>query len=344
MGSTPPGATAGPAQTITALTRCGTLEGPGLKVLVTGAAGFLGSWMVRLQITNGADVVATDLPRVGNGPAPKLNGVALRPLDVRDPEAVNRLIEKERPDVIFHFAGQAFVVPSWEDPAGTIATNLGGTLNLLEAIRRISPRARMGFAGSGTEYGDPDTIPTPESAPLKPTSPYAASKAAADLLCYQYFRSFELSVFRYRIFGTSGPGKRGDSVNDFASQIVAAERSGSSGTIRIGDLEKSRDVTDVRDAVRAMARVVESGEPGGAYNIGSGIPRRVGETLRKLIALARVPISTQQDAGKMRKVDEPVHLADVGRLCGLGWAPEIPFERTLQDVLDFWRLQPFDDT
>ena len=219
-----------------------------------------------------------------------------------------------------------------------MSTNLGGTLNLLEAIRRHSPGTRFAFAGSGTEYGDPETLPTPETSPLKPTSPYAASKAAADLLCYQYFRSFELPVFRYRIFGTTGPGKRGDSINDFASQIAAAEKQGAGpAVIRVGNVEKSRDVTDVRDAVRAMVRVVEAGEPGGAYNIASGVPRKVSETLAQLISLARIPVTQEVDPTRFRKVDEPVHLADVGRLRGLGWASTIPFERTLEDVLDFWR-------
>lgn len=310
-----------------------------MKVLVTGAGGFLGSWMVRHLASGGAEVVATDLPRSDGGRPPTMSGVRREPLDVRDRPQVDRLIEQLRPDVVYHFAGQAFVIPSWEDPGGTMTTNLFGTLNLLEALRHHSPRTRLGFAGSGTEYGDPETIPTPESSPLKPTSPYAASKAAADLLCYQYFRSFDLPVFRYRIFGTTGPGKRGDSVNDFASQIVALERSRHAGKIRVGNLDRSRDVADVRDAVRGMERVVEKGEPGGAYNIGSGIPRKVGDTLARLIALAKVQVQTETDPDRIRKVDEPVHLAEVGRLKALGWAPEIPFEHTLADTLEYWRGQ-----
>jgi GDP-4-dehydro-6-deoxy-D-mannose reductase len=308
-----------------------------LRVLVTGAGGFLGSWMVRHLEARGEDLIATDLPRKDPKPAPEGSKVRREPLDVRDRHQVDRLVESVRPEVVYHFAGQAFVIPSWEDPGGTMATNLLGTLNVLEALRHHSPRTRLGFAGSGTEYGDPDIIPTPESAPLKPTSPYAASKAAADLLCYQYFRSFEIPVYRYRIFGTTGPGKRGDSVNDFASQIVALERTGRPGTIHVGNLDKSRDVADVRDAVRAMERVVEKGEPGEAYNIGSGVPRKVRDTLTKLLALARVKVNPETDPTRIRKVDEPVHLADVGRLRKLGWTAEIPFDRTLEETLDYWR-------
>lgn len=313
------------------------LGASGLKVLVTGAGGFLGTWMVRHLESQGAELVATDLPRTKTGPRGNGGKVRWEVLDVRDRPSVDRLIERFHPDAVYHFAGQAFVIPSWENPEGTMATNLMGTLHLLEALRHHSPRTKLGFAGSGTEYGDPETIPTPETAPLKPTSPYAASKAAADLLCYQYFRSFQIPVFRFRIFGTTGPGKRGDSVNDFASQIVALERAGQPGAIRVGNLDKSRDVADARDAVRAMERVVERGEPGEAYNIGSGVPRKVHDTLTQLLALAKVPITPETDPARIRTVDEPVHLADVARLRGLGWAPQVPFERTLRETLEYWR-------
>jgi GDP-4-dehydro-6-deoxy-D-mannose reductase len=284
--------------------------------------------------------VATDLPRQRIDPPVDSSPRTTQSLDVRDRAQVDELITTFRPEVVYHFAGQAFVIPSWEDPQGTMVTNLFGTLNLLEALRHHSASTRFAFAGSGTEYGDPETIPTPESSPLKPTSPYAASKAAADLLCYQYFRSFEIPVFRYRIFGTTGPGKRGDSVNDFASQIVALERGGRPGVIRVGNLDKERDVADVRDAVRAMVRVVERGEPGTAYNIGSGVTHRVQDTLARLISMARVAVTAETDPARIRKVDEPVHFGDVARLRGLGWSPEIPFDRTLEDTLNYWRSQP----
>jgi GDP-4-dehydro-6-deoxy-D-mannose reductase len=311
-----------------------------VKALITGAGGFLGTWMVRRLESQGIELVATDLPRGKEAPSVKGPPTVRQPLDVRDPAQVNHVIETFRPDVVYHFAGQAFVIPSWQDPHGTMTTNLFGTLNLLESLRRYAPQARFAFAGSGTEYGDPETIPTPENSPLKPTSPYAVSKAAGDLLCYQYFRSFEIPVFRYRIFGTTGPGKRGDSVNDFASQIVALERTGQPGAIRVGNLDKERDVADVRDAVRAMERVVERGEPGEAYNIGSGTTHNVRDTLARLLSMARVPVRAETDATRIRKVDEPVHQANVDRLRALGWAPEIPFDQTLGDTLEFWRNQP----
>ena len=308
-----------------------------VRALITGGTGFLGSYMAQYLAEEGVEVTATRFPGLSTPAASTRQTLGAELLDVTDREAVKRVVERVHPDFVYHFAGQAFVIPSWADPAGTFTTNLMGTLNLLEAVRHSTPRAAVGFAGSGTEYGAPDHVPTSEDSPLRPTSPYAASKAAADLLCYQYFASFGVRVVRYRIFGTTGPGKRGDSTNDFASQVAEAERRPPPGTIRVGNLDKERDITDVRDAVRAMAVVCERGEPGQAYNIGSGISRNVRATLDTLLSLARIPIVVQPDPSRIRLVDEPVHLADVSRLRGLGWTPRIPFEQTLRDILDHWR-------
>lgn len=308
-----------------------------MRVLVTGGTGFLGSYMSAYLAEQGADVTSTYLPRLApTGPTPP-KGVRRVPLDVTDRAQVERLVAETRPEVVYHFAGQAFVIPSWEDPSGTFATNLTGTLYLLEELRHRLPRTRFAFAGSGTEYGDPPQIPTPEDSPLRPTSPYASSKAGADLLCYQYFRSFEIPVFRYRIFGTTGPGKKGDSTNDFASQIAALETKPDPRVLRVGNLEKRRDIQDVRDAVRAMVTVVERGEPGEAYNIASGVPRLVRQNLETLLSFARAPITVETAAERIRLVDEPVHLADVSKLQRLGWSPSIPFDQTLREILESWR-------
>ncbi len=307
------------------------------RALVTGGTGFLGTYMAAQLARNGAEVTATYPPR---DPPPRARApaeVRFVPLDVTDRLQVSRTVSEFRPDVIYHFAGQAFVIPSWEDPVGTFAVNVTGTLHFLEEIRRHLPDCRFAFAGSGTEYGDAAIIPTPEEAPLRPTSPYASSKAAADLLCYQYYRSFGTRVFRYRIFGTTGPGKRGDSSNDFASQIAALETAPAPRILKVGNLDKRRDIQDVRDAVRAMIAVVERGSPGEAYNIGSGIPRLVKENLGLLLSFARAPITVEPSDDRIRRVDEPVHLADVSRLRTLGWSPSIPFEQTLREILDSWR-------
>ncbi len=307
---------------------------------MTGATGFLGRYLVDHLAERELDVVCTHFHSPPRLQSPLPGHLRPRPLDVRDGSAVLDLVRETEPDVIYHFAGQPFVLPSWEDPAATFDVNLRGTLHLLEAIRRVRPSCALAFAGSGTEYGEPTQVPTPEEAPLLPTSPYATSKAAADLLCYQYFRSFGMPVFRFRIFGTTGVGKRGDVCNDFASQIAHLERNGADRVVRVGDLDKRRDIQDVRDAVRAMATVVERGTPGEAYNIGSGESREIRGILETFRSLSRTPFEVKEENARKRRVDEPVHLADVGRLRGLGWTPQVSFPETLRAILDDWRSRP----
>jgi GDP-4-dehydro-6-deoxy-D-mannose reductase len=310
------------------------------RALVTGGTGFLGSYLTQALSAEGWDVVATYVgqPATRFG-CPQPNGAVVRALDVTDAAAVGRLVEEVRPDAVFHFAGQAYVQASFEDPVATYAVNLNGTLHVLEALRRTAPKASLVFAGSGTEYGAPSQVPTPEDSPLLPTSPYAASKAAADLLCYQYARSFESRTLRLRIFGTTGPGKEGDSCNDFASQVALREVESNPEPIRVGDLDKRRDITDVRDAVAAMLAVERRGESGQAYNIGSGESRHVRAILDTLVSLAQRKLEVRSEAARLRPGDEPVHLAEISRLRTLGWAPAIPFQRTLEDILNNWRAR-----
>lgn len=308
------------------------------RALVTGATGFLGSYLGEALRGDGWELRGTYLGRPTSPPGcPSWPAAELRTVDVTQPTSLDRAIEEYRPDAIFHFAGQAFVQRSFEDPAGTFAVNLLGTLYALEAMRRHAPQASFVFAGSGTEYGAPAEVPTPEEAPLLPTSPYGASKAAADLLCYQYHRSFESRVLRLRIFGTTGPGKQGDSCNDFASQVARLENDHVAGAIRVGNLDRKRDIADVRDAVRAMVAVERRGVAGEAYNLGSGEARTVRSVLDSLLHMARRPIVVETDAARLRPGDEPVHLASIEKLRGLGWSPSIPFDRTLADILELWR-------
>jgi GDP-4-dehydro-6-deoxy-D-mannose reductase len=253
--------------------------------------------------------------------------------------AVSSLVKSVLPDVVYHFAGRAFVVDSYRNPALTYRVNVMGTLHLLEAIRRSSPATRFAFAGSGTAYGTPDIVPTPEESPLRPGSPYASSKAAADMLCLQYFLGHGLKVYRYRIFGITGVGKEGDVCNDFAGRVARLEREESRGPMRVGALDLRRDKADVHDAVRAMELIVERGEPGGAYNIGSGGTVSVREILDSLLHMARREIRVVVDPKLFRAVDEPVHQADIGKLSALGWRAEIPMEDTLRGILEHWRAK-----
>lgn len=309
------------------------------RVMVTGGSGFLGRHMVRSLAGDGHEVTATHLRSPPREAARSVAGVTWRQLDLCRSEDIGALIREVEPEVIYHFAGQAYVVPSWERPGDTFAVNVRGTLELLEAARKSRAVTTFVFAGSGTEYGAPEQVPTPETAPLLPTSPYATSKAAGDLLCYQYHASYGLGTRRLRIFGTTGPGKDGDVCNDFASQVAQIAAVGTSGTMRVGDLDKQRDLVDVEDAIRAMRRIAERGAPGDAYNVGSGVARPLAEILRTLETLAAVRVQVERDPARFRKVDEPVHLGNIARLRALGWAPEIPFELTLRRILEHWKAR-----
>ncbi len=306
------------------------------KVLITGGTGFLGSYLTELLASRGDDVTRSYLVDPDPFLAHKGGGATVR-LDVADRDAVVRTLEEVHPDVIYHFAGQPYVRPSWDDPLGTFRVNVDGTLHFLEWIRTNGRRVRFAFAGSGAAYGISPHQPMAEETPMRPSSPYAASKAMGDLLCFQYCSSYEIPTYRFRIFGTTGPGKVGDAPNDFAMQVARLEKGPEPRVMKVGNLDTKRDVTDVRDSVRAMATIVERGIPGEAYNIGSGEPRSVRAILETLRGMAVGPITVEQETSRIRRVDEPVIQADIGRLRKLGWYPQIPWERTLAEILDHWR-------
>lgn len=310
------------------------------RVLITGGTGFLGSYLAELLTGRGDEVTRTyvvdpDPFLAGKGPKDRIVH-----LDVTDREEVDRVLAKARPEVIYHYAGQPYVKPSWEDPIGTFRTNIDGTVHLLEWVRRHAPKTAFAFAGSGASYGISERQPMDEDTPLRPSSPYASSKAAGDLICFQYCSSFGIPTFRFRIFGTTGPGKVGDAPNDFAVQVAALEKRAAPRVLEVGNIDTRRDVTDVRDSVRAMAHIVAHGTPGEVYNIGSGVARPVRGIVEAFQRLARAPIEVREVEARRRRVDEPVIQADTRRLHALGWAPEYPWERTLEDILNHWRTHP----
>lgn len=307
------------------------------KVLITGGTGFLGSYLARLLSERGDEVVRTYL--VDPDPFLKATGVVQQfvHLDVRDAAEIQRVLDAHRPDVIYHFGAQPFVKPSWSDPIGTFRANLDGTVQILDWIRRSGGKTRFAFAGSSAAYGISKLQPIPEDAPMRPASPYGASKAAADIICYQYCVSYGIPTYRFRIFATTGPGKQGDAPNDFATQVARIERSEGPKVLEVGDLSTRRDFSDVRDTVRAMATIVEKGTPGEAYNIGSGVTRTMRSIVDGLLEIAKVRIEVRESPSRMRRVDEPVIHADVARLTALGWHPTVPWPETLQSLLDHWR-------
>ncbi|MGA8664235.1 MAG: GDP-mannose 4,6-dehydratase [Thermoplasmata archaeon] len=309
-----------------------------LRLLVTGASGFIGRHLVRQAVADGHEVIGTylsqdelrarDLPR---------SGVTWERLDMRDADRLAQLVDAVRPEGVFHLAAQCYAKVAWADPAETFRINVLGTIYLYEALRTHPPVRGTLLASSGAGYGSPDELPIREEFPLNPTNPYGVSKACQDMLSLQYSLNFGLRILRARLFGTSGPGKTGDVINDFAQQIAAIERTGQSGKLKVGNLEPLRDVSDVRDVLKAMWRIFEAGDPLTPINVGAGRSYSIRTIAEQLQKLARVPIEITPEPSLLRPTDERDNRADISRLRALGYSPSFTLAQTLQDSLDFWR-------
>ncbi|MHB1986824.1 MAG: GDP-mannose 4,6-dehydratase [Acidimicrobiales bacterium] len=291
---------------------------------VTGGAGFVGRWLTEHLQDRGDSVVTVDAE-----------------VDVTDHSAVLASIGSVQPDVVYHLAGLAHVGRSWSDPTPTFTVNAIGTLNVLEGAARCQPSPRVIVVSSAEVYGAAGEGPVCEEAPLRPVSPYAASKVAAEFLALQAFLGRGVPTVRARPFNHVGPGQAPDFVvSALAKRIVAAERSGG-GEVSVGSLDVERDFTDVRDVVRCYRLLAERGVPGEAYNVASGRAVRIQEIADRLAALALCRVKLVRDENLVRPVDVPVFLGDTRKAEMItAWAPEIPLEQTLGDVLQYWRSQP----
>ncbi len=263
--------------------------------------------------------------------------------DISDPSSMRRLIAGLRPDRIFHLAAQSFVPSSWDSPAQTLELNIIGQVNLFEAIREVGIDPLVHVAGSSEEYGlvMPDEVPMKETNPLRPLSPYAVSKVAQEELAWQYHRSFGLRAVVTRAFNHTGP-RRGEFFveSSFAKQIAQIEKGLREPVIDVGDLSSKRDWTDVRDTVRGYWLALERGIPGEAYNIGSGTCRSVEEMLHVLLKFADRQIDIRVDPSRLRPSDVTLLWCDSTKFQKqTGWRSEIPFEKTMEDLLDYWRCR-----
>ncbi len=305
------------------------------RVLITGATGFVGGYLVAHFAEAYPDWLVTGTSR---HVAPADSRIVA--CDLRDAEAVTALVEQVQPEMIVHLAGQSNVPASLKDPETTLANNILGTLHLLDACRAHAPHARLLVVSSSEVYGPtpPEAQPLCEDRPLRPANPYAVSKAAQEMLALQYARSYGLDVVVARPFNHIGPGQTGDFVvSSFARQVVAVERD-ERRAIAVGNLDAARDFTDVRDVVRAYGLLLERGARGGIYNIGRGTAVTVGELLDTLCRLGRVAITIERDPARMRPSDAPVMMADTTLLRQTtGWQPEISLERSLDEILAWWR-------
>jgi GDP-4-dehydro-6-deoxy-D-mannose reductase len=303
-----------------------------MKALITGATGFVGRHLADHLAACGDDVVGTDL---------RASATAIG-LDVTDGLAVDGVLAAIAPEVVFHLAGWSDVGSSWRNPLAAFKANAEGTLNVLEAAHAHGVQ-RVLVVSSADVYGivDEASMPITEDHPLRPVSPYAASKVAADFLAVQAHLGRGLDTVRARAFNHLGPGQGAAFVASALAERIASNEQSGTDELPVGNLEARRDFTDVRDVVRAYRLLVEHGAPGEAYNVCSGRAVAVHDLADLLLAHATRPMRLVVDPDRHRPVDVPVVLGDGSRLrAATGWEPTIPLEQTLADLLAWWRANP----
>jgi|SRR5262245_10226250 len=314
------------------------MGGDPVRCLITGATGFVGGHLADALTSAGHSVVG--LARAG-GPRDATFAFPLYSFDLCETAATERALREVRPEWLFHLAGFAHPGQSFRDPDAAWAGNLTATRSLYDAVHRSGLRPRILYVSSGLVYGDagPGEHIVAEDAPLRPASPYAASKAAADLLSYQQTHSPGLDIVRVRPFNQIGPGQLPDyAVANFARQIAAAELSKGPPVVATGDLNGRRDFTDVRDMVRAYVLLLEAGETGEVYNAGSGRTYLMRDLVQQMVALARVPVTVDEKLDPTRAGDTAIARGDTRKLRAVTrWQPGHSLEQTLTDVLDDWR-------
>jgi GDP-4-dehydro-6-deoxy-D-mannose reductase len=305
--------------------------------LVTGAAGFAGSHLLDLLSRDGTEIVAWHRPG-GEGPR-QVTGARWEAVDLLDRAAVDSAIARVRPAIVYHCAGAAHVGRSWDSTELTFATNVRASHYLLTALDRAGVDARVLMTSSALVYA-PAAEALTEQHPLVPANPYGLSKLAQEMLCER--TDGRLAVTVARAFNHFGPRQHPHFVaSGFARRIADIERGRWNPEIPVGNLGARRDLTDVRDTVRAYRLILERGRPGRPYNVCSGRAITIQHLLDLLLARARVPVAVKIDPARYRPNDTPLLLGDASRLRDeLGWTPEIPLERTLDDLLEYWRAQP----
>jgi GDP-4-dehydro-6-deoxy-D-mannose reductase len=297
------------------------------QIFVTGASGFVGRHF--------RDLIDT-LPEWRMHAAPQ-------DFDLRDAASIEHAIASlpSVPDAVLHLAAQSNVPQAFADPEATFDVNFLGTLRLLQALKEAGFRGRFLFIGTADAYGlvPADELPVGEDRPLRPRNPYAVSKTAAEALVYQWSQSEGLDTVMVRPFNHIGPGQdERFAVATFARQVAEIVLGKRDPTIQVGDVDVTRDFTDVRDVVRAYLALLVQGERGGVYNLGSGVEVRLGEMLDRLIRLANIEARVTSDPQRMRPAEQRRMRADTCRIReAIGWRPLFSLDQTLRDTLDYWK-------
>ncbi|MFX1569944.1 MAG: GDP-mannose 4,6-dehydratase [Promethearchaeota archaeon] len=336
------------------------------KILITGVNGFLGSHLTDFCINQSKKVYGIDLPnrslynlahytegQIQFNSDEKLivyntsiqiptsnKSFILLECDLNDTKLLEKIILKIKPIYIFHFGAQPFVLPSWEDPVGTIKTNVIGTINIFEIIKKYKINTRVITACTSAEYGTSTLVnrPLKETDPLLAIHPYGISKVATELLARQYYLNFGIEAINLRFFNQTGPRKKGDACADFISKIAKIELELSDPIIEVGNLKPYRDFTGIKDSLNAIWLAATKGTPGETYNICSSRKIQIRQILEIALSFSSKEIEVTENVSyKLRKTDEDIILGDNSKIkAELGWDISVPIEETLKDMFEYW--------
>ncbi|MBP5493845.1 MAG: GDP-mannose 4,6-dehydratase [Lachnospiraceae bacterium] len=310
------------------------------KALIIGAAGFVGNYLINhLAIDKGMEVYATKLAHecIDNSNATVCD------LNILEKQEIVDVLFKIRPDYIFHLAAQSSVGVAWRNPQLTIDVNIKGSVNVMDAIRELYYKPRVLLIGSGEEYGHIRQGETPinEENAIRPGNIYAATKACQNMFGRIYANAYDMDLMMVRAFNHIGPNQLPIFVvADFCRQVVEIEKGIREPVMYVGNLKAMRDFSDVRDVVRAYALLIEKGEKGETYNVGSGHAISIQDVLDLILSKSTASIRVEVDPAKIRPVDVPLIEADTSKIFkATGWKTEIPLEKTIEETLEYWRKE-----
>ena len=312
------------------------------KILITGITGFVGTYLAEyLSQDSHVQLFGTTRSLIDREDE-TVSKITFMHADFGVQSDVYKIIEAVKPDEVYHLAALSSPAESIKKPSETIINNVNAQVFLLEALRSIGLlNTKVLVVCSSDEYGivDQHHLPVDEDTLLRPANPYAVSKVTQDYLALQYFLSYKMPIVRVRPFPHVGPRQSEHFVlSTFAKQIAMIEKGLQEPTLKHGNLDAKRDFTDVRDMVRAYVLLMEKGEAGEVYNVGSGRSISINEALTMLLGMATVTITLEKDPERMRPSDMPNLFSDNAKMEQItNWKPEIPFEQTLKDILDYWR-------
>lgn len=311
-----------------------------MKILILGATGFVGSYLMERGRAAGHEVTGTHYHATID--TRDWSGFAdhLMRCDIRYREQVDAAIAKSRPDVVYLLSAQSYPALSWSAPAETLETNVVGTANVFESIKAAGIDPVVVVACSSAQYGEveADAIPVKETHPMRPMHPYGVSKVATEMLALQYWANNGIRSVCARIFNTTGPRKTGDVCADFTYRAARIEAGQIPAVLRVGNLETHRAITDVRDLARALELLAERGAPGGVYNVSGSRTYQIREIVDLIAAASTIKFSLETDQSLLRPSDEKVIFGDSTRLIeATGWVQEVSIAQTVGDMLAYWR-------